>query len=409
MKMSLLAILKVSVRALGRNKLRSALTMLGIVIGVGAVIALVSIGQGAQAMVLDQISGMGSNMLTIMPGNTRNFGANMGMGGVSTLSDEDVVAIEREVATVAAASPVVRASAQMVFGNQNWFTQIQGTDQQFPQIRSWKMHEGEFFTDGDVKAASRVVVLGKSVADKLFAGSDPIGQSIRVRNLPFRVIGVLEAKGQTMVGQDQDDTAVMPYTSVQRKLLGQQLPSINQAIVSALSPEASAFTQRQIEDLLRQRHKLAPEEEDDFLVRSNSDVAQTFEQLTNIMTLLLASIAGISLLVGGIGIMNIMLVSVTERTREIGIRMAVGARPSYVRLQFLSESVLLSLLGGAIGVLIGGTAAAMVARALGWPSLISALAIEISFVFSTAIGVFFGYYPAHKAAGLEPIEALRYE
>ena len=407
--MNLLAILKVAVRALGRNKLRTALTMLGIVIGVGAVIVLVSIGQGAQSMVLDQISNMGSNMMFVMPGNLTFGGASLGAGAASSLTDEDVFAMEREIPTIAAASPSVSASGQMVFGNQNWFVRIQGTNEKFPQIRSWKVDQGGFFTDADVRSAARVVVLGKSVSDKLFPGIDPIGQAVRVRNLPFRVVGVLAAKGQSMVGQDQDDTAVMPYTTVQRKLLGQQIPSIGQAMVSAISQEASAVTQRQITELLRQRHKIQPGESDDFLVRNMTDAAQTFQQLTTIMTLLLGSIAAISLVVGGIGIMNIMLVSVTERTREIGIRMAVGARPSYVRLQFLMESVALSLIGGLIGVIIGGALAAMVSKLLGWPTLVSTVSVLISFAFATAIGVFFGYYPAHKAAALDPIEALRYE
>ena len=407
--MNLLAILKVAVRALGRNKMRTALTMLGIVIGVGAVIVLVSIGQGAQSMVLDQISNMGSNMMYVMPGNMSFGGASQGLGASSTLTGEDVEAMVKEVPTIAAASPTVNASGQLVFGNQNWFVRMQGTNDKFPEIRSWKVEQGEFFTEADVRSASRVIVLGKTVAEKLFPGIDPIGESIRVRNLPFRVVGVLAGKGQSMVGQDQDDTAVIPYTTAQRKLLGQQIPSISQAMVSAVSQQSTGVTQRQITELLRQRHKIPQGEPDDFTVRNMTDAAQTFQQLTTIMTLLLGSIAAISLIVGGIGIMNIMLVSVTERTREIGIRMAVGARPNYVRMQFLMESVALSLMGGLIGVLIGGGLAAVVSKLLGWPTLVSALSVLVSFAFATLIGVFFGYYPAHKAAALDPIEALRYE
>jgi len=407
--MNFIAILKVAMRALGRNKMRSALTMLGIIIGVGAVIAMVSIGQGAQRMVQDQISSMGSNMLYVMPGNMMQGGASMGMGAASTLTDEDVQAIQREIPAVAHVSPVVRSSGQLVFGNQNWFVQIQGTNEQFPQIRSWKVQEGEFFTDADVQSAARVIVLGKTVAERLFPGMDPVGQTIRVRNLPFRVTGILEAKGQSMVGQDQDDTAVIPYTTVQRKLAGRTIPAINQAMVTGVSEAGSKLAEKQIADLLRQRHKIGPGESDDFMVRNMADVAATSAQLTTIMTLLLGSIAAISLIVGGIGIMNIMLVSVTERTREIGIRMAVGARPNYIRLQFLTESVLLSLMGGLIGIMIGGSISLGISGFLGWPTLVSGLSVFVSFAFATAIGVFFGYYPAHKAAALDPIEALRYE
>jgi len=407
--MNLLAILKVAVRALNRNKLRTALTMLGIIIGVGAVIALVSIGQGAQAMVQDQINGMGTNMMFIMPGNVTFGGASLGAGAANTLTEDDVQAMVKEIPTIAAASPMMRASGQLVFGNQNWFVQIQGANEKFPEIRNWKVDQGEFFADTDVRSAERVIVLGKTVADKLFSGLDPIGQMIRVRNLPFRVVGVLTAKGQSMVGQDQDDTAIMPYTTVQRKLLGQQIPSIGQAMISSISPEASTVTEKQVAELLRQRHKIQPGQTDDFMVRNMTDVAQTSAQITTLMTILLGSIAAISLIVGGIGIMNIMLVSVTERTREIGIRMAVGARPNYIRLQFLTESLVLSLVGGFVGVMIGGSLAAVVARFLGWPTLVSAISVLISFVFAAAIGIFFGYYPAHKAAALDPIEALRYE
>ena len=407
--MNFFAIIKVAVRALNRNKLRTALTMLGIIIGVGAVIALVSIGQGAQSMIQDQINSMGTNMMIIVPGNVFFGGASLGAGAASTLTEEDVQAMLKEIPTIAAASPIVRASGQMVFGNQNWFSQIQGTNEKFPLIRNWMVERGDFFTDLNVRSADRVIVLGKTVADKLFPGIDPIGQMIRVHNLPFRVVGVLVAKGQSMVGQDQDDVAVVPYTAAQRKLLGQQIPSINQAMISAISPEASSVTEKQVADLLRQRHKIQPGQTDDFTVRNMTDVAQTSAQVTTLLTVLLGSIAAISLIVGGIGIMNIMLVSVTERTREIGIRMAVGARPNYIRLQFLAESLVLSLVGGFIGVIIGGSLAALVARVLGWPTLVSVLSVFVSFVFATAIGIFFGYYPAHKAAGLDPIEALRYE
>ncbi len=407
--MNLTSIFRVALRALDRNKLRTMLTMLGVIIGVGAVIVLVSVGQGAQARVLDSMNSMGTNILFVMPGAMSFGGASMGLGAANTLTDEDVFAMEREIPTIAAASPMVRASGQLVFGNQNWFVQITGSNERFPEIRDWKVEQGEFFTEGDVRAATRVIVLGKTVADKLFPGSDPLGQTIRVRNLPFRVVGVLKAKGQSMVGQDQDDTAVAPYTTVQRKLLGQQIPSISQAMVSSITQEASEVTQRQIVELLRQRHKIAPGESDDFSVRNMSDAAQAFQTMSTTMTLLLGSVAAISLVVGGIGIMNIMLVSVSERTREIGIRMAVGARPSYVRMQFLVESMVLSLIGGLIGILFGGAVAIFISRMLGWPTLVSGISIMVSFGFSMFIGIFFGYYPAHKAAAMDPIEALRYE
>jgi putative ABC transport system permease protein len=407
--MRLWSIIKVAIHALGRNKLRSILTMLGIIIGVGAVIGMVSIGQGAQMMVQDQIQSIGTNIIFVWPGSISSGGVRLGAGAVSTLTDEDVLAIERECPLVAAASPIVRATAQIVFGDQNWFTQIQGTNQEFSRIRNWPLQSGDFFTDADIRAASRVIVLGKTVVANLFPGTNPVGQIVRVRELPFRVIGVLAPKGQSPMGQDQDDTAVVPYTTVQKKLLGQTILSINAAMISCVSSNASNLAQAQIGDLLRQRHRIAPGMPDDFMIRNMSDIAETAEQTNQVMTLLLGSIAAVSLVVGGIGIMNIMLVSVTERTREIGVRMAIGARPSYIRMQFLTESVTLSLIGGLVGVLCGGMLAIGISRVLHWPTLVSPLSIVISFAFAAVIGIFFGYYPAHKAASLDPIDALRYE
>ncbi|OFV98264.1 MAG: multidrug ABC transporter substrate-binding protein [Acidobacteria bacterium RIFCSPLOWO2_02_FULL_60_20] len=404
-----LTILKVALRALARNKLRSALTLLGMVFGVGAVIAMVSLGQGAQKMVQDQIQSVGTNLLFVQPGSRNTGGAQTGAGFNPTLTAEDIDAIAQEIPVVLAASPMVNNRSQLIFGNQNWQTQLVGTNEYAPEVRSWKMAAGEFFNDGDVKSANRVIVLGKTVADNLFQGIDPIGQSLRVRNLPFRVVGVLEGKGQSAMGQDQDDLAVIPYTTAQKKLRRSPLLWIDNAMVVTSSPLASRVAETQIGELLRQRHNLRPGDPDDFQVRNLTDVAQAAEQVTTILTLFLGSIAAVSLLVGGIGIMNIMLVSVTERTREIGIRMAVGARAGQIRMQFLTESVVLSLAGGAIGILFGAALAVAISRVMGWPVLVSSLAVIVSFAFSAAVGVFFGYYPAHRAASLDPIEALRYE
>ena len=405
-----LAILKIAFWALGRNKLRSALTMLGIIIGVSAVIGMVAIGQGAQAMVQDQMESIGTNIMYVWPGGIRGHGgARMGAHEGSRLTAQDVVAIEQEIPVVAAATPIVRANGQLVFGNENWFAQVQGTNENFPEIREWPVAEGAFFTETDVRTASRVIVIGRTVAENLFVGISPVGQTVRVRNLPFRVVGVLSERGQSAMGQDQDDTVIMPYTAAQKKLLGQSVPRINQVMLRAVTPNATSVAEKLITDLLRQRHEIGPTMEDDFSVRNMSDIAETAEETGLIMTLLLASIAAVSLLVGGIGIMNIMLVSVTERTREIGIRMAVGSRPGYIRLQFLSEAIILSMAGGLIGVVVGGATAYGVGQFFEWPTLVSPASIVISFGFAAAVGVFFGYYPAHKAAALDPIDALRYE
>jgi putative ABC transport system permease protein len=407
--MNILVIFRIAFRALARNKMRSALTMLGIVIGVSAVIAMVSIGQGAQASVQEQIANVGTNLLFVSAGSQNVGGVRSGTGATNSnrLTVEDIEAIRREIPTVAMASPTVNTRAQLIFGNQNWNTQVQGVNEQFPQIKKWEVASGEFFTEADVRTAARVIVLGQTVAESLYPGMDPIGQMVRVRELPFRVIGVMKSKGQDAGGRDQDDTAFAPYTAVQKKLLA--ITHVQFAHVSAISPSATYTAQDQITELLRQRHNLAPNEEDDFSVRNLTDIAEAADETNRIMTILLSSIAGVSLLVGGIGIMNIMLVSVTERTREIGIRMAVGARSSAVRTQFLIESIVLSLTGGAIGILFGIAISFLIPMLVGWPTLISFIAIAGSVVFSVAVGVFFGYYPARKAAGLDPIDALRYE
>ena len=368
--MNLVATFKLALRALARNKMRSVLTMLGIIIGVGAVIAMVGIGQGASASIQSQISQLGDNMLYVSAGSSNTGGTRGGSGSSTTLSVEDIQAIELEIPSVRAASPNIRASGQLVFGNQNWVASsgILGVSEKFPEIRLWQVESGEFFTENDVRTSARVAVLGKTVADNLFSGMDPIGQTLRVRNLPFRVIGVLAPKGQSQFGQDQDDTVLIPYTAAQKKLLS--ITHVPMAMVSAVSADATFTAERQITELLRQRHRLAPNEENDFTVRNLTDIAEAATASSSIMTNLLASIAGVSLLVGGIGIMNIMLVSVTERTREIGVRMAIGARSGVIRRQFLIESITISLVGGIIGALLGVAASIAISSTLEWPTLI---------------------------------------
>ncbi len=407
--MNLLVTFRVALRALARNKMRSILTMLGIIIGVGAVIAMVGIGQGASASIQAQIANLGNNLLIVQSGSANTGGLRGGFGSSTTLTADDVDAIARECPSVKYASATVRANGQLVFGNQNWSPSsgILGVNERYPEIKSWPLASGEFFTEADVRNGTRVAVLGKTIVDNLFAAGDPIGQMLRVRNLPFKVVGVLSVKGQNQFGQDQDDTVLVPYTAAQKKLLS--ITWVNSANISAISSKATSSAQKEITDLLRQRHKLAPNQEDDLTVRNLTDIADTAEQSSKIMTNLLASIAGVSLLVGGIGIMNIMLVSVTERTREIGIRMAIGARSKVIRRQFLIESITLSLVGGIIGVLFGVATSITISRTLQWPTLISPVSVLIAVVFSVLVGVGFGYYPARKAAALDPIDALRYE
>jgi putative ABC transport system permease protein len=401
------AILKMALRALARNKARSALTMLGIIIGVASVIAMVSLGQGAQQQVQQQISGMGANLLVVQSGSLRTGGMRGGAGSATTLTAEDLAAILREVPTVAAGTPSISAGVPLVAGNQNWQTRAEGVDVTYPDIRIRSVSQGTFFTDADVRAAARVAVIGTTVANALFPGQDPVGQTMRVRNLTFRVVGVLTAKGQSQMGQDQDDTVLMPYTTVMRKLLATNYLSSLQ--LSAVSQAATEDAARDVSALLRVRHNIRAGEEDDFTVRNLSDVAETVAETSRVMTMLLSSIAAVSLLVGGIGIMNIMLVSVTERTREIGIRMAVGAKAKHVLAQFLIESLALGLAGGLIGIAVGAGAAFGLSAGFGWASALSPVAMFGSALFSMLIGVFFGYYPARKAASLDPIEALRFE
>ena len=398
---------RLAFRALARNKLRSSLTMLGIIIGVGAVIATVSIGQGAEYLVQQGIQSMGTNAVFISAGSSRPGGARLGSWAVKTLTIDDMNAILREVTLIREAAPAVISRVQVVYQNQNWNTTIQGTTPNFFGIRNWPVQAGSAFGDEEVDSAADVCVLGTTVAGYLFGTESPVGKQIRIGNLPFRVVGVLESKGQSVMGDDQDDRIFAPYTTVQRKISG--ITWIQFINASAISPEASNAAVPQITALLRERHHIHQGDDDDFFVRTQSEVADLAAQTQQVMTLLLGSIASVSLIVGGIGIMNIMLVSVTERTREIGVRMAVGATEADVQRQFLVEAVTLSMLGGAVGIIAGLGGSALISNFLSWPTLISAKAIVAAAIFSAAVGVFFGFYPARKAAQLDPIEALRYE
>ena len=406
--MDLVAIIRIAMRALARNKLRSILTMLGIIIGVGAVIAMVSVGQGAQQQAQQQIAAMGSNMLFVQSGTVNRGGMRMGWGATKTLVYDDLLAIMRECPSVKAAAPGSQASAQVVFGNDNWATNINGTEPQYFDIRSWPMAEGSSFSQDDVSMAANVAVIGETVRKNLFGATDPIGETVRINNLPFKVVGLLIPKGTSAaMGQDQDDIILVPITTLQKKITGQDW--LRWIMVSAVSKDASYTAQQQITALLRDRHRIRSGQDDDFFVRNLADMADLADQNARLFTILLGSIASISLLVGGIGIMNIMLVSVTERTREIGIRMAIGATEGDVQQQFLIEAVVLSIAGGAIGIMSGMGASYVITQTLGWPVLVSPTAIVAAVLFSMAVGVFFGFYPARKAARLDPIEALRYE
>ena len=406
--MDVMAIIRIAMRALARNKMRSSLTMLGIIIGVGAVIAMVSVGQGAQQQAQQQIAAMGSNILFVGSGTVTRGGMRMGSGATKTLIYDDMLAILRESPAVKAAAPGSQSSAQVVYGNDNWATQINGTEPQYFDIRTWPFQEGSSFSQNDVDMAANVAVIGETVRKNLFGATDPVGETIRISNLPFKVVGVLVPKGTSAaMGQDQDDVIIVPITTLQKKITGQDW--LRWIMVSAISREASYTAQQQITSLLRDRHRIRSGQDDDFMVRNLADVADLADQQARLFTVLLASIASISLIVGGIGIMNIMLVSVTERTREIGIRMAIGATEGDVQQQFLIEAVVLSLVGGAVGIMSGVGASYLITQTLGWPVLVSPMAIVAAVVFSMAVGIFFGFYPARKAARMDPIEALRYE
>jgi len=401
--------IRIAARAIRRNKIRSILTMLGVIIGVASVIAMIALGSGARAAIDEQIQSQGTNVIYVSAGSFgRGPGAvRQGAGSVSTLTLEDAQAIAQQVGAVDRVSPMVRGRVQVVSGNQNWNTSIESGNEDYVTIRNWPITSGANFTARDVLVAEKVCLLGATVVQNLFSDQDPVGQVIRVKNLPFRVVGVLAPKGQGQFGQDQDDLIVAPYTTVQKKVLG--MPTIQQVLVSAVSSDAVEPAATEITQLLRQRHRISNPDDDDFTVRTVEEMAATRVEMARTMTMLLMSVASVSLLVGGIGIMNIMLVSVTERTREIGLRMAVGARTRDILRQFLAEAVGLSVVGGAVGVLVGIGASQGLTRFLAWPTTITTASILIAFAFAGAVGVFFGYYPARKAANLDPIEALRYE
>ena len=405
--MLLWTILKVAFESLLLNKMRSLLTMLGIIIGVGAVIAMVAIGQGAQAEVEAQISSLGTNVLMLYPGSMSRGGVQGGGGTGMALTEDDGHAIRTQCPAVAFISPMLQTGAQIIKGNLNWQTRAYGGSPDYFAIRDWQIDRGDFFSDQDVRAATKVCLLGRTIVDQLFPNEDPVGQTVRIRSIPFRVVGTLMPKGQNMMGQDQDDQAIVPYTTLEKRLLGHAHSW--GYLVGARSKNDIDNAVIQISDLLRVRHKLGPMDEDDFTIRSQTDIATARNEASSTMSMLLASIAAVSLVVGGIGIMNIMLVSVTERTREIGVRMSIGARRMDILTQFLLEAIVMSLLGGAIGILLGVGGSHLITAIAGWSTFISTGSIFLSVIFSMLVGIFFGYYPARKAASLNPIDALRYE
>jgi len=404
--------MKIAFRALRINKLRSALTMLGIIIGVGAVIAMVSVGSGATERIQQQIASIGSNVIMVSPGSVTASGIRLGSGFAMTMTMDDAKALARDCPSVQAVAPSSRGGAQIVFGNNNWATNVQGTTPDYLSIRDIAILNGAAFTQQDVDSDAKVALLGQTVVDNLFNGDDPIGQVIRIKHVPFTVVGTLVPKGQSPTGQDQDDIIIVPITTGQKKIFGvsqARANSVGSMIVQARGPQAIVPAQEEMRSVLRQRHHLQPQQDDDFTIRNLEEVFKAQETSSHVMSILLAAIASVSLVVGGIGIMNIMLVSVTERTREIGLRQAVGAKTKDILTQFLVEAVTLSILGGIIGILMGLLASKLISIFAQWSTLVSPGAIALAFVFSALVGVFFGFYPARKAALLDPIDALRYE
>lgn len=407
---NLLQALRIALRALRINKMRSFLTMLGIIIGIAAVIAMMAVGSGASYVISQQIASIGSNILLVIPGSTTSSGLRTGSGGVQTLTSDDAKAMQQECPSVEMAAPVIRSSGQVVYGNQNWSTLLMGTTPELFAIREWPAASGRSISSSDVDGAAKVCLIGRTIAETLFGDEDPLGKMIRIKKVPFTVIGVLEAKGQSPQGTDQDDVIFVPLRTAQRKLVGSLFPnSVGSILVKARSEQQLVTAEEEIKLLLNQRHRITNGKEPDYTVRNLSEILAVAEQSSKAMSLLLGAVASISLIVGGIGIMNIMLVSVTERTREIGIRMAIGAKRKNILLQFLTEAVLLTLLGGLLGIVLGAGGATIVSKILSWPTLISPIAISVAVLFSGAVGIFFGFYPARKAASLNPIEALRYE
>lgn len=407
----LTASMKIAFGALRINKLRSALTMLGIIIGVAAVIAMVAVGSGAQARIQQQIASIGSNIIIVVSGSITSSGIRMGTGNAQTLTEDDAKAIARETSSVQAAAPATRGGAQVVYGNNNWGTQILGTTPDYLAIRDLGIEEGQAFTSSDVDAAAKVALLGKTVTDNLFNGEDPVGKVIRIKKVPFTVVGTLVPKGQSPTGQDQDDVMLLPISTAKKKILGASQANAGSvgAIVVQAREGMTAQAQDEMTALLRQRHHIQSSQDDDFSIRDMTEVFKAQETSARVMSILLAAIASVSLIVGGIGIMNIMLVSVTERTKEIGLRQAVGAKTKDILAQFLVEAVTLSVAGGVAGILLGLTASALISYFADWSTVVSLGSVLLAFVFSALVGVSFGYYPARKAAFMDPIQALHYE